>query len=154
MVSNEIKFEFDHELLARDELDVIFKNVDEFLNLRYDKDLNFYVKRNEGEIYEFRDLSGEDSDFVEYEKERFFKFRYDNGNCLFWQIFILPFLIIVPLTSFMMFSIKEMKSVSEKTWTCSLRTWIPTLTLRIMLKIRLIGMTVFLTLRILQDITT
>ena len=78
MVSNEIKFEFDHELLARDELDVIFKNVDEFLNLRYDKDLNFYVQRNEGEIYEFRDLSSENSDFVEYEKERFFKFRYDN----------------------------------------------------------------------------
>ena len=78
MVSNEIKFEFDHELLGRDELDVIFKNVDEFLNLRYDKDLNFYVQRNEGEIYEFRDLSSENSDFVEYEKELFFKFRYDN----------------------------------------------------------------------------
>ena len=40
-----------------------------------------------------------------------------------------------------------------KTWTCSLRTWIPTLTPRIMLRIRLIGMIVFLTLRILQDIT-
>ena len=78
MVSNEVKFEFDYELLDREELDIIFNNIDEFLNLRLDRNLKFYAQRNEGEIYAFKDLSDENYDFVEYEKNRFYKFKFDN----------------------------------------------------------------------------
>ena len=71
----EIKFSFNHDLIDENRLDKIFENVGNLLDVRLDEDLNPYRQKNEGKIYELKEVSDET---IEKEMNVFFKYTFDD----------------------------------------------------------------------------
>ena len=90
----EIKFSFNYELLDENRLDTIFDNIGNLLDVRFDENLNHYHQKNEGEIYELKEVN---DDSIEKEMGAFFKFSFND-------------MIDVPLYKFLV-----LKSSSELT---------------------------------------
>ncbi|MBR6023543.1 MAG: hypothetical protein IK044_01100, partial [Methanobrevibacter sp.] len=89
-----IKFSFNYELLDENRLDTIFDNIENLLDVRFDENLNPYRQKNEGKIYELKEV---DDDVIEKEMGAFFKFSFND-------------MIDVPLYKFLV-----LKSSSELT---------------------------------------
>ena len=69
----EIKFSFKHDLIDEKHLDIIFNNIGNLLDVRFDENLNHYRKKNDGKIYELKEVS---DDAIENEMGSFFKFTF------------------------------------------------------------------------------
>lgn len=74
----EIRFNFDVEMMDIDYLADIFKKSESWLNIRLDENLNPYIYNENENIYEFMDVSHLSTKQIEIIFNSFFDFTFDN----------------------------------------------------------------------------
>jgi amino acid adenylation domain-containing protein len=75
MSGKDIKFSFEYDFLDKNELDNIFKEIGDALNIQFDEDLNYY-NVDYDDVYSFKDVSGENSRFIQTEMNNFFDYSF------------------------------------------------------------------------------
>ena len=77
MISHEIKFSFDCEIVDKQQIDSLFENIGNCLNVQFDENYIAYSQNN-AEIYEFRDVSSLTSLNVDEIINSFFDFTFED----------------------------------------------------------------------------
>ena len=77
MAGEDIKFIFEYDFLDKDELDNIFKEIGDALNIQFDEDLNHYRAYN-NDFYLFKDISDKGSGIIQAEINNFFNYAFED----------------------------------------------------------------------------